>query len=127
MQLHVRAVLVRKSPRRIIMRPDGHSHVLYTPVDPEPLGGASPPKQLSAEAASIDSTSTAAATTRVLVIIIIIIIVVSSSRFTVASHRGGGHGSWWPLAVCRNKNLPIQRESMHVAGLPVKRAISTGS
>jgi len=70
-QLHVRAVFVRKSPRRIIMRPDGHSGVLYTPVDPEPLGGAFPLKQLSAEAAPTDSTSTAAATTRVLVIVVV--------------------------------------------------------
>ena len=53
------------------MRPDGHSGVLYTPVDPEPLGGAFPPKQLSAEAAPTDSTSSAAATTRVLVIVVV--------------------------------------------------------
>jgi hypothetical protein len=67
-QLHVRAVFVRKSPRRIIMRPDGHSGVLNTPVDPEPLGGAFPPKQLSAEAAPTDNMSTAAAINRVLLI-----------------------------------------------------------
>jgi hypothetical protein len=70
-QLHVRAVFVRKSPRRIIMRPDRHSGVLYTPVEPAPLGGAFPPKQSSAEAAPTESMSTAAAIKRVLLIAVV--------------------------------------------------------
>ena len=53
------------------MRPEGHSGVLYTPVDPEPLGGAFPPKQLSAEAAPTDSTSPAAAINRVFLIAVV--------------------------------------------------------
>jgi len=91
------------------MRPDGHSGVLYTPVDPEPLRGAFPPKQLSAEAAPTDSTSTAAAKTRVLVIV-----VVSRSRGDSAISTGPSPSSLIQCGIWAN--TPAVNSFLRISG-----------